>query len=73
MLYYNGLRISIIAAKPGAAMPQHPLRSLSDQDVGRPAIVAIRPSVLRLGLAARLAGTAAAIAGIWALIGWVLR
>jgi hypothetical protein len=56
-------------------MPPDPLRSPSSSPAaaGRPAVVAVRPSVLRLGLGARLAGAAAFVAGIWALIGWVLR
>jgi hypothetical protein len=36
-------------------------------------MVTIRPSVLRFGLGVRLAGAAGLIAGIWGLIGWVLR
>lgn len=54
-------------------MPHHPPRHLSASDAGRSAIVTIRPSVLRLGVAARLAGAGLFVAGIWALIGWVLR
>ena len=54
-------------------MLHHPLRPLPAADAGRPATVAIRPSVLRLGLGARLGGAACLIAGIWILIGWVLQ
>lgn len=56
-------------------MPQHPLRSKSfpSADTGRSVTIAIRPSVLRFGLAARLAGAGIFIAGIWTTIGWVLR
>ncbi|MCM5557781.1 hypothetical protein [Pleomorphomonas sp. JP5] len=56
-------------------MLQHPLRStpFPSADTGRSVIIAIRPSVLRFGLAARLAGAGILIAGIWATIGWVLR
>ncbi|PKR88220.1 hypothetical protein CXZ10_15595 [Pleomorphomonas diazotrophica] len=63
----------MIAAKPGVAMPHHPPRHSSASDAGRSAIVTIRPSVLRLGVVARLAGAGLFVAGIWALIGWVLR
>ncbi len=72
-LYYNGSSTVITAAKPGAAMLQHPLRPLPSPEAGRPAVVAIRPSVLRLGLGARLARAACLLAGIWGLLGWVLR
>ena len=56
-------------------MPPDSRHSLSSPaaEAGRPAAVAVRPSVLRLGLGGRLAGAAAFVAGIWALIGWVLR
>lgn len=56
-------------------MLQHPLRHQpsSSADAGRLVTVAIRPSVLRLGLAARLAGAGVLVAAIWATIGWVLR
>lgn len=55
-------------------MPQHSLRSVSsvNSGIGRTAIVVIRPSMLRIGLGARLAGAACLVAGIWMLIGWVL-
>lgn len=46
---------------------------LSAPDAGRPAVVVIRPSILRLGLLARLAGTACLVLGIWVVIGWVLK
>ena len=74
-LYYNGSLISDRHRKARAAMPPDSRRSLSSPaaEAGRPAVVAVRPSVLRLGLGARLAGAAAFVAGIWALIGWVLR
>ncbi len=49
----------------------HPLSS-TPADTIRHAIVVIRPSMLRLGLGARLAGAAGLVAGIWGLIGWVL-
>lgn len=56
-------------------MLQHSPRPLpsSTGDAGRPAVVVVRPSVLRLGLGARLAGAACLVAGIWIMIGWVLR
>ena len=55
-------------------MPQHPLRpSPASPTAARPITVGIRPSVLRLGLAARLVGAGILVAGIWATIGWVLR
>lgn len=56
-------------------MPQHsPHSSPSPSaDAGRSVTVVIRPSVLRFGLAARLAGAGILVAGIWATIGWVLR
>ena len=56
-------------------MPPDSLRSLSSPpgEAGHPAAVAVRPSVLRLGLVARLAGAAMFVVGIWTLIGWVLR
>lgn len=56
-------------------MQQHPSHHLpsAPADAGRSVSVAIRPSVLRLGLATRLAGAGILVAGIWATIGWVLR
>ncbi|WP_251729723.1 hypothetical protein [Pleomorphomonas sp. NRK KF1] len=56
-------------------MPQSSLRSRSSSsaDPGRSVTIAIRPSVLRFGLAARLAGAGLLVAGIWTIIGWVLR
>lgn len=73
-LYYNGFRLDL-AAEPGAAMLQHPLRSTSSSsaDAGRSVTIVIRPSVLRLGLVARLAGAGVLVAGMWAMIGWVLQ
>lgn len=43
--------------------------------VGAPrrVVVSIRPSLLRLGLPARLAGASILLAGVWAMIGWTLR
>jgi len=70
-LYYNSRFNSNVTL--GAAMLQHPLRPLPSADAGRPATVVIRPSVLRLGLGARLVGAACLLAGIWVLIGWVLQ
>ena len=49
-----------------------PLPSPLTDDAGRPATIVIRPSVLRLGLGARLAGAACLVSGIWLVIGWVL-
>lgn len=71
-LYHNGFVRSVI--KLGPLMPQHSLRSVSsvNSGIGRTAIVVIRPSMLRIGLGARLAGAACLVAGIWMLIGWVL-
>jgi len=56
-------------------MPQHAPHSSSPSptDAGRSVTVAIRPSVLRFGLATRLVGAGVLVAGIWAVIGWVLR
>ncbi len=56
-------------------MPQIPL-SLSRSSIPSgttSVVVTIRPSVLRLGLGARLVGAACLVVGIWAVIGWVLR
>lgn len=55
-------------------MLQHSPRSLSttNSGIGRTAIVVIRPSALRVGLATRLVGTACLVSAIWVLIGWVL-
>lgn len=39
----------------------------------RPVAVSIPPSVLRLGLPARLTAVAVVLGGIWALIGWTLK
>ncbi|WP_156886975.1 hypothetical protein [Pleomorphomonas oryzae] len=56
-------------------MPHDPPRPLPSPmaDAGRSVIVVIRPSVLRLGLGARLVGAACLVLGIWIVIGWGLR
>ncbi len=56
-------------------MPHDPPRPSPSQisDIGRSVIVVIRPSVVRLGLAARLAGAACLVLGIWIVIGWGLK
>lgn len=71
-LYHNSSDHMIITFEP--FMLQHSLRSPSVQnfEIGRAAIVVIRPSALRLGLGARLAGAACLVSAIWILIGWVL-
>jgi hypothetical protein len=71
-LYYNGFRLD---RRRRATMTQHSLQSSpsSSTDAGRSVTVTIRPSVLRFGLVTRLAGAGILVAGIWAVIGWVLR
>lgn len=61
--------------EPGAAMPHDPPRPLPSAmpEASRSVIVVIRPSVVRLGLAARLAGAACLVLGIWIVIGWGLK
>jgi len=75
MLCYNShIRFSATNTS-GAAMSQTSLRpdAMPILEAGRPAVVVIRPSLLRLGLAARLSGAACFVAAIWILIVWVLR
>lgn len=71
-LYHNGSTHCV--TKLGPLMLQqspHTLPSVNSE-IGRTAIVVIRPSALRLGLIARICGAGCLVAGIWALIGWVL-
>lgn len=35
--------------------------------------ISIRPSILRLGLRARLLGAAVLLAAIWAMVGWTVQ
>ncbi len=54
---------------------QHPSRPLPPMtsNPGRQTVVVIRPSILRLGLVARLAGAACVVSGIWVAISWVIK
>lgn len=47
-----------------STVPQAATRSMT---------ITIRPSILRLGLKARLLGAAGLLAAIWAMVGWTLQ
>lgn len=47
-----------------SSVPQAATRSIT---------ISIRPSILRLGIKARLFGAAVLLAAIWAMVGWTLQ
>jgi hypothetical protein len=56
--------VSEVSQRFVSTMPQAATRSMT---------ITIRPSILRLGLKARLLGAALLLAAIWAMVGWTLQ